>query len=398
VVAILAGLCALASVAVEGGLPSASILVPLAGAYLVSQLAMFRWRLSGLTRALLALLFVSLAGTVAWQLGAAPSPLAWRSALGGAPASPTVTAAQPQPPARDLPASPASGPPVAPAEPSRRGAPELAALANTGGYDCSAIVHAERDIAPIRAAFRGDNLRQSMVALLEQRFPDGAWVVGQLEDPAFFDRWFVRGRGDWAAAMTELSAAVHESVHVVGLGRRRGRTHVLVLSEHERLTFPIPATFPRSAILAALPQPVRALSYTSSYLEGASGAQGFEMVLDELNAYTHSLYVAVAVADQLPGGLRQSARDGVLVLMLYTQAFLRLARLEHDGAYRAIRAGEIGRATVRLYDRAQCALGLAARLENLGIDDAMLWGHLHGPTFDDELAAIRAHPGPEGAR
>ena len=390
--AVLLGLCALAWLSVSDGLPSAWILVPVAIVYGVGQLAMFRWRISGRVRGIIAVLFVSLIGVAAWQFGSGAQPLAWNPFADDPPPAqnpatlpPGVFVLQtPQVPA------PGSGPPptlgpVTPPPPTVS-APTALQPRNSR-YDCSQVVRRERDVGGIRAGFGAGNWRGSMIGLLDQRFPDGAWLVGQLRDPGFFDRWFVLGRADWGMAMTELSTAVHETSHIVGLLQRRGSGHVLVLGEHERLSFPIPRTFHRSEILSHLPQSVRDSTYSGTYLLGQSGAQGFEMVLDELNAYTYSLYVAVAVADELPGNMQQSARDGLLTFMLFTQEYLRLARTDHPDAYRAIETGEIGRAAVRLYDRAECALVLSAPDQNLGIEDAALSRHLQSSS--DEVAALR---------
>ncbi|MBI2894973.1 MAG: hypothetical protein HYY06_15570 [Deltaproteobacteria bacterium] len=388
VLAVLGGLSVLAWLAIDRGLPSAWILAPLAVALLAVEVVISRWRPSATTRAVLAVLFVTLAGTVAWQLGAGTRPLDWRPFDSGAgPGEPGPLAGTPvmQP---AVPATP--GGTSAPIPTAPPGAPPRAqpiAPPASGPYDCSQVVRADADIDAIRSAFGATNWRASMVEVLDRRYPDGAWIVRQLRDQSFFDRWFVMGRGDWAAAMTELGTAVHESAHIVGLLQRRGFTHVLALGERERLSFPIPRTFHRAEILDDLPAEVRRLSYSSTYLEGQSGAQGFEMVLDELNAYTHSLYVATAVARELPGNMRQSGRDGLLAFLVFTQTYLRVARVQHPAAHEAIKNGEIGRATVQLYDRAECALALSAPHQNIGIDDEMLRGVLRG--MSDEVAALR---------
>jgi hypothetical protein len=298
--------------------------------------------------------------------------------------------------ASSTPPSAVSPPPSASASPTAGGdeagaASRYARLPNAHRYDCSKVVSPTVPIADLQRSFGPNNWRASMIELLERRYSSAAWMVGTLQQPSLFDAWFHAGKGDWSAAASELGTAVHESAHIAGIQLRHGRQHVLVIGKGDKLSFPIPKTMDRSAIKSRLPAPIAELSYTSTYLEGDSGAQGFGMVLDELNAYTYSLFTAIAVADQQAPNSRISSRDGLMVFLYYVQAYLRLAREQQPETYRAIvKTPALRAATVLLNDRAECALALSAPHERLGIADESIWPHLFGKQALGELAALRA--------
>ncbi len=282
--------------------------------------------------------------------------------------------------------------PSAPRTPgTKTTAPGSARLpADAAAYDCNNVVLPTRDIAAIRAGFSPDNWRASMIRLLEHRYPDAASLVGKLRDPSFFDAWFRQGRTSYKDAVMDLSTAVHESAHIVGLHQRRGRTHVLVLGKKSSLRFPIPKSFHRKEIKAELPAAINDLSYSSTYLVGKSGAQGIEMLLDELNAYTYSLFTAIAIADQLPKNIKQSSRDGLLVFMYYLQRYLSLARRTHTATYKAIlKSPALRKTIVELYDRAACVVELSSPYTQLGINDGMLREHVYGDKALTEIRALR---------
>jgi hypothetical protein len=364
----------LAAIAFRDQLVSRWILGGLGLAMFLAQLALFRWRVGGVGRASVAALLVIGVAVGAWRLDAPLSPLAWAwpSPEGG-----VVTSA---------PTADTSLPPAVPTTAPAEGPWSKLQGATVG---CREAVRSSANIADLKDDYSAPQWRKGMIGVLDRRYPNGAWIVSQLAEPSFFDAWFSRGKGDWPAAMTELSTGVHESAHMVGLAKRPGGRHALVNSREETLSFPIVPSFHRSEIKPDLPPSIRALSYTATYLEGQSGAQGFEMVLEELNAYIHSLLVAVAIADQLPGNLRQSSRDGLLVFLYYTESYLARARKRDDSLYRQLSTGDIRDAILILFGRAGCALQLSSPYHALGIDDVMLREHVYGERGLGEVVRLR---------
>jgi len=222
---------------------------------------------------------------------------------------------------------------------------------------CSDLIHPDRELGDMSSAF-SSTWRPRTLAALERRFPAAAWVVGELADPNHFDVWFQMGTSNWSQVVNGLSAAVHESVHMLGFQAFDPRSHRYPVDVDVFLSFQTSETMHRDRILAALPDALSDLSYNETYLTGDSGAQGYELLLDEFNAYTWSLLTDLAFADQRSSNRTVSARDGILAFMLYLETYLALARDEEPQTYQAIIESEQMRAvTIALWDRATCALG-----------------------------------------
>jgi len=257
-------------------------------------------------------------------------------------------------------------------------------------YDCSGRVFPERDVTRIEQAFEPSQWRARALELLSARYPDAAWMVGTLKKREHFDAWFQGGTNTWSGVVRALPTAVHEAAHMAGLQNMRGRRHPYVLGKNDRVTLRRTKTFHRADIADDLPSEVRALSYTDIYLSGNSGAQGFEMLLEELNAYTWSLYTEIAFADQRPARVTVSGRDGLLALMYFTEAYLRRAREREPKVYNRITGDKsILSATLTFYDRASCVLRLSDGIDGIGIDDDMLKEHVFGDKALGEVERLR---------
>jgi hypothetical protein len=122
---------------------------------------------------------------------------------------------------------------------------------------------------------------------------------------------------------------------------------------------------------------------------GQSGAQGFNTLLDEYVAYTHSLASRYCTRDALPRGTRVSARDGILALMFYVGTYLRIAREEHPDDYAEILAApEHKRLILTVWARAEFLLRTASD-PSLGISDAMYRGWAYAPENVAEIDRLR---------
>ncbi len=278
--------------------------------------------------------------------------------------------------------------PTPPGIPSPTPAPSGAALPE-GTIDCSPAIFPERSIDDLRSGYEAATWRTTAVEVLERRIPDASWIVGQLSDPANFDVWFGgQAPASWQAMTTSLAAAVHEDVHLVGFqSLQPGRWSYPIDRETLRTIRVVPG-FDRSEIAADLPGEGAWSSYRQTYLEGDSGAQGLETLLDELNAYTWGLLVDVALLDQKQG--RTSSRDGLLSMLYFTQLYLARARTEHPDVHRAILETESLRTTiVTLWDRAVCALALSGDDPRLGIGDRELVQVLFGGEDPLEVERLR---------
>ncbi len=258
---------------------------------------------------------------------------------------------------------------------------------------CVPEVFSSRDIGELETAFAADSWRKSAIAALEVRYPDAAWMVGTLRDSDNFDVWFAGGTDSWQSVMRSLEVGVHEASHMVDLQNPRRSKHSFVVAQDEVVTIKVPTTFERSNIADELPDEIRALSYTKVYLEGEGSEQGFEMVLEELNAYTWGLLTSVAFVDQMPSNMSTSSIDGVLTFMYYVEVYLDLAEREHGKVYRKLTENKVMRSAIlRLWDRAACVVKRAEQHEQLGIDDDKLRPYVFGEQSLGQIESLRQMP------
>ncbi|MEE2829670.1 MAG: hypothetical protein VX498_10835, partial [Myxococcota bacterium] len=247
-------------------------------------------------------------------------------------------------------------------------------------FDCSDVVLPEAPIGSIRVNFREEHWGRSALALLEQRFPDGAWLVQSLEDPDHLERAFSQPPEDWDGLVSGLSTAMHNMVQLVGFQDLGERVYAYPVSETVTLRTDRVQTFPRASILEHIPVVLRDMRITESYLRGQSSSQSFESLLDELNAYTWSLYVEIALKDQHINR-EVAARDAVLAMLLYTDSYLHQARTKVPEVHaRIVENQALLQAVITLWDRAVCVIDLSGSDPRLGIQDLAL-----GPlVFDRE--------------
>jgi hypothetical protein len=258
----------------------------------------------------------------------------------------------------------------------------------SGPGGCASSVFPGRDLDDLRTTYSQRPWRETAVQVLERRAPDAAWIVGQLNDPGTFDVWFQgAGTDTWEAMVSGLSAAVHEDVHMVGFQSLRSDSYTYPLARDSLLRTRTVPTFDRSEIAADMPPLISGMSYQETYLTGDSGAQALPTLLDELNAYTWSLQIETALLDQQRN--RTSARDGLLSMMHFTQAYLHRARTKHPDVHRAIADSELSATIVTLWDRAVCALDQSGDDPKLGIRDMELTELVFGPGGLREVEPLR---------
>ncbi len=165
--------------------------------------------------------------------------------------------------------------------------------------------------------------------------------------------------------------------------------HPFFIRSDLTITIRLFTTFARSEILAYHADPAADM-YDEVYLTGFAGTQGFDSLLDEYNAYTHSLATDYCVRD-LYAPYSFSSRDGILTFMYYVELYLMVARLNHPTVYAALTAEP---QTVRLiltdWDRAEFYLGLSAGISALGINDATIRTWTYDPVLLEEIARLRA--------
>lgn len=247
------------------------------------------------------------------------------------------------------------------------------------------------DLADLAAAYENTpaGLRAATRGIAMRRYPVGVAFIDVQTDQQLMT-WF-RDRSGFAPVLNSFEVGVHEGQHIwditmIGAQGWPYRIREDLVIRTRRLM-----NFNRSEILTVHPG-VAQDSYAPVYLMGRSGAQGFNTLLDEYVAYTHSLASRYCTRDALSQGIRVSARDGILAMMFYVGAYLRLARTNHASDYAAILADpEHVRLILTVWARAEFLLGVATD-PRLGLRDAMYRTWAYAPDNVAEIDRLRARP------
>lgn len=240
----------------------------------------------------------------------------------------------------------------------------------------------------LEAAHDGSALRDTLLGLSDLRYPPGRGFIDAQSDGEL-ETWFFGASDDFEAVVDGFEVAVHEGSHIWGFGRFDFDTYSYRVVDDGRIVVTVLLeNFDRSEILTRHPDPASDL-YAPVYLEGSSGAQGFNTLLDEYNAYTHSLVTRYCTRDALGGG-STSARDGILTMMWYVGLYLQIAREEHPDDYEAI-VGDPGHVELILavWDRAEHWLAVTAPYDELGLDDAAIAERTYDPAIVAEIERVR---------
>jgi hypothetical protein len=321
----------------------------------------------------------------------APSPSASSSAAADSGSAPSGAADS-----RSAPSGAAdsrSAPSVASAAPSAS-APSLPA---TGArFSAGDLAYAEpddacdslADVTDLAAAYKAQAPRATIEGLARRRYAAGVPFL-QVQTDAVLAAWLGGAPSTFDGVVSRFDAAVHEGSHIWGANHSSAssvsysvRTDLTI--EARRLT-----NFHRSEILAAHVDG-DGDSYAKTYLSGSSGAQGFNTLLDEYNAYTHSLAAHFCARDLLAPHSKVSARDGILTLMYYVEVYLRLAREKHAADYAAILKDPGHRRLIlTVWSRAELWLRRSAPFPALGIHDARIEGWAYATEGLAEIARVR---------
>lgn len=283
---------------------------------------------------------------------------------GGGSASPSASAAVGLTP-------PAPAPAPAPTPPAPSPAPDAVATATlpagtaptvTAG-DCPILLAATVPTPPLVGA-------DAQAAATVLAAVDLAHGSSELSRLAGYFTWWLRAAGPTVDEIT-LGAAIHETNHKIDFALRYacnsdglaryfvdGQVHVTGLMAGTTSNYSIAA----AAYPAALKAP-RALRY-DLYVTGAAASSGndFSVLLDELNAYSGGAAFEVGLlSDPTYSYLSRSGdfnAGGTVDFMLFLQAYLKSARLNHPTTYASIQSSGQTLAYVQFaWSRAERILG-----------------------------------------
>lgn len=245
------------------------------------------------------------------------------------------------------------------------------------------------DLSDLEAGYTEAQYLSAITTALERRYPTGRWIVdGGLQNPQLdCVMAFSQGqRGDFSRAMLSLSTVVHECGHLFDLRNFNGQTFTYQVTPELTYTLPRLNT-PARSLIAQYTYPGD--RYEMIYLEGQSGSQGFETLMEEFLQYINSLLTGYAFVDYY-GNQSRSDRDGILTFMLYLEYYLQHTRMMNVPAYEAIVSNAQWReAILTMWGRAELALTFAEGQRQLGISDTMVEPLVRNPDLLNEIELIR---------
>lgn len=286
------------------------------------------------------------------------------------------------PPTSSTPPSlPSVTPPVA--GPNRFGAGDRAYAEEIPG--CADLA----SIDAVQKAHAPGGIRPAAEGLARVRYPTGLPFLAA-QDDKMLGTWFLHAPDTFEGVASRFEAAVHEGAHVWGAKRFDGATQTYPVRADLSIKTKRLTNFHWKEILDKHVDRA-ADTYAKIYLEGAAGAQGFHVLLDEYNAYTHSLAARYCTRDLVPAGSRVSARDGILTMMYYLETYLAIGRASHPADYAAILADPGHRKVIlTVWDRAEHFLRKSADLPALGVKSETIEGWVYAEERLAEVARVRA--------
>lgn len=236
------------------------------------------------------------------------------------------------------------------------------------------------------AAGQGADCLDAATAMLKKHDPAGFAFVEKNGNEPSIATWI-----DCDDPTYRLSAAVHETVHVVDFKSSMVGDVAFHTTADDNVTMPRTKYFPRSEIAAYLPKDAK---YRETYLEGTSGEQDLVSLLSELNAYTHGLATNGKLAYFIPRNRKISSRDGLATQMLYLELYVRRAKEAHPDDWRHMATDDQTLTVIQtLWSQAEETLVATLPDERLGIDDGPILKRVYQPTQVEQLVALFRHGG-----
>lgn len=210
------------------------------------------------------------------------------------------------------------------------------------------------------AAAKPSECRQTATEKLKEASPKGYAIYERIKDKKFFLNWISCGEGQLG-----LPTAVHESVHYI-TGEIDAYPLVAggqVKRPQETSKFFAPAKIAGKFKASNI--------FVSTYLRrgGASSSTEFVYLLDEMNAYTHDLNVAMDLNKARPIRDNVGNRDGLAALMAFFALYAQAAEEKEPSTWSGLQKPEVTNVVSKLWAQAEDAMVASCRIPNFGMDD-----------------------------
>lgn len=243
----------------------------------------------------------------------------------------------------------------------------------------------KKNISDLLDSYSSSNWYETLIALLERRYTTGHYIVLEVNNSKKQASSYIDNSSKLSFIMT-ISVVVHELTHILDF-QESSYTYTYVVRHDLQLKVPYFKTYARNKILQYITWND---DYADVYLTGQMGTQGFDSLLDELNAYIQSLFTDYSFVDQFPKTISITSRDGVLTFMIYTELYLMHGRLYEQATYNIIISNEKWRELIlTLWDRGDFILEVTKSYNQLGINDGILYNKAYDEEYLHEIELLR---------
>ena len=218
---------------------------------------------------------------------------------------------------------------------------------------------------------------------LERLSPQGFAVYRAMPDKKFFTNWI-----SCNGAQLSLTTAVHESVHF--LTESKNGYYLLDGSVLRR-----PPELSKLARPKQIAGAFKSDTYVQTYLRpgNATSAVDLTYLLDELNAYTHELNVAVHLVPlSKPSDGSVSNRDGLGALMSFVMKYADTARQSNPTTWKALKSPGPQLAVRTLWAQAEKVMASSCGIPRFGVNDRYYVGYLCNGANGQALSEILGRP------
>jgi hypothetical protein len=301
---------------------------------------------------------------------------------------PIRTAVPPSPTSADAPTSTPTATPTATVEPSPSATHTPSPTPTPEGYQEPLTEFP--DLTDLESDYDPSSWYETMLEILARRYTAGHFIVVGVEgSEAEAKRWAGSKTASFDDLVGILPHVVHEMNHQLGMQEGVMKTqfqkYVFPVRDEELVEVTRHETFNRSEIARYVTGPLEN-QYKSIYLTGSMGRQGFFTLLDEYNAYTHSMFTGYGLHDMAPQGRRVSHRDGLVTFIMYTQFYLRHARERHPDDYELLRSdAELRDLVGLLWKRANFILDVTRDIPGLALDVEAIEAEVNKPEMRAEM-------------
>ncbi|MGZ3473714.1 MAG: hypothetical protein ACXWUG_04910, partial [Polyangiales bacterium] len=221
----------------------------------------------------------------------------------------------------------------------------------------------------LRAAYSSSKWKESVLAALKARYPDGFALVDAMKNDPDISGFATPD--SWSSLMESIDTICHEEGHGWDFDNALKTPGKHTYWMRKDLVLPIPKDlgyFARNELESYITDDATSL-YDDTYLTGEQGSYDFVFLAEELTQYINGLACVTTVGTEVDT-YGTSFRDGAAAHLLYLEWYLNRARTSHAGLYAKMKASpEVQKLVRYVWARAHFWTAQSKHFKTFGIKD-----------------------------